>query len=123
MRIPAPRPIQSGFVFQNVSFAYPGSARLVLNNVSFQFDAHERIALIGENGAGKTTMVKLLARLVRSNGRCHSTRWHRLAGVLTVEILRKEIGVIFQDYMRFDMSAADNIGFGQIEELTEPAAD
>jgi ATP-binding cassette subfamily B protein len=114
--IPAPRAIRTGFVFQNVSFAYPGSTHLVLNNISFEFDAHERIALIGENGAGKTTIVKLLARLYDP-----SAGAILLDGVdlreYDVESLRKQIGVIFQDYMRFDMSAADNIGFGKIEAL------
>jgi ATP-binding cassette, subfamily B, bacterial len=112
--IPAPRPIQSGYEFRNVSFAYPGSTRLVLENVSFRFDAAERIALIGENGAGKTTLVKLLARL-----------YDPTAGAIlldgidlreyAVEDLRKEIGVIFQDYMRYDMRVLENIGFGRVE--------
>ena len=115
--LPAPRPIRGGFVFRNVSFAYPGSAHLVLNNISFEFDAHERIALIGENGAGKTTIVKLLARLYDPSEGSILLDGFDLREY-DVEDLRKEIGVIFQDYMRFDMSAADNIGFGKIEELT-----
>jgi ATP-binding cassette subfamily B protein len=114
--IPAPRPIRDGFVFQDVSFAYPGSVQNVIQNISFQFYPEERIALVGENGAGKTTLVKLLARLYDpTEGRI------LLDGVdlreYQVEDLRREIGVIFQDYMRFDMLAAENIGFGRIEEL------
>jgi ATP-binding cassette subfamily B protein len=118
--LPAPRPIRSGFEFRGVSFAYPGSDRLVLSNVSFRFDAEERIALIGENGAGKTTLVKLLARL-----------YDPTAGAILldgidlreydVDSLRKEIGVIFQDYMRYDMIAKENVGFGRIEELENQA--
>ena len=114
--IPAPRPIRSGFEFRNVSFAYPGSERRVLSGVNLQFDAGERIALIGENGAGKTTLVKLLARL-----------YDPTEGVILldgidlreydVESVRKEIGVIFQDYMRYDMLVRENIGFGRIDEL------
>jgi len=114
--IPAPRPIRSGFVFENVSFSYPGADRRVLGDVNFRFDAGERIALIGENGAGKTTLVKLLARL-----------YEPTAGRILlddvdlreydVHDLRREIGVIFQDYMRYDMLVRDNIGFGRIEEL------
>ena len=114
--IPAPRPIRSGFEFRNVSFAYPGSERRVLSGVNLQFDAGERIALIGENGAGKTTLVKLLARL-----------YDPTKGVILldgidlreydVESVRKEIGVIFQDYMRYDMLVRENIGFGRIDEL------
>ena len=114
--LPAPRPIQGGFVFRNVSFSYPGSSHLVLNNISFEFDAHERIALIGENGAGKTTIVKLLARLYDPSEGSITLDGFDLREY-DVDDLRKEIGVIFQDYMRFDMSAGDNIGFGKIEEL------
>jgi ATP-binding cassette subfamily B protein len=114
--LPAPRPIHSGFEFRDVSFAYAGSERQVLNRVSFRFDAGERIALIGENGAGKTTLVKLLARLYDPTEGAIL-----LDGVdlreYDVDGLRKEIGVIFQDYMRYDMQVRENIGFGRIDEL------
>ncbi len=114
--VPAPRPIPSGFEFRDVSFAYPGSDRQVLRGVSFRFDVGERIALIGENGAGKTTLVKLLARLYEPTGGAIL-----LDGVdlreYDVDSLRGEIGVIFQDYMRYDMLVRENIGFGRIEEL------
>jgi ATP-binding cassette, subfamily B, bacterial len=118
--LPAPRPIRSGYEFRNVSFAYPGSERLVLSNMNFRLEAGEKIALIGENGAGKTTLVKLLARL-----------YDPTAGAITldgvdlreydVEDLRREVGVIFQDYMRYDMLAKENIGLGRIEELANEA--
>ncbi|MCU1294083.1 MAG: transporter related [Bryobacterales bacterium] len=116
--IPAPRPIREGFEFQRVSFAYPGSDRPVLKQVDFRFFPGERIALVGENGAGKTTLVKLLARLYDpSEGRI------LLDGVdlreYQVEDLRNEIGVIFQDYMRYDMLAGENIGFGRIDVLDD----
>jgi ATP-binding cassette subfamily B protein len=118
--LPAPRPIRSGFEFRDVSFAYPGSERQVLRRVSFHFDAGERIALIGENGAGKTTLVKLLARLYEPTGGAIL-----LDGVdlrdYDVDSLRGEIGVIFQDYMRYDMLVRENIGFGRIEELANQA--
>jgi ATP-binding cassette subfamily B protein len=118
--LPAPRPIRSGFEFRNVSFAYPGSDHQVLQGVSFRFDAEERIALIGENGAGKTTLVKLLARLYDPTKGAIL-----LDGVdlreYDVDSLRKEIGVIFQDYMRYDMIAKENVGFGRIEELEDEA--
>jgi ATP-binding cassette subfamily B protein len=114
--LPAPRLIRSGFEFRNVSFAYPGSDRQVLHGVNLRFDAGERIALIGENGAGKTTLVKLLARLYDPTAGSIL-----LDGVdlreYDVDSLRKEIGVIFQDYMRYDMPVRENIGFGRIEEL------
>ncbi len=118
--VAAPRPIRSGFEFRNVSFAYPGSDHPVLHGVSFRFDAEERIALIGENGAGKTTLVKLLARLYDPTAGAIL-----LDGVdlreYDVDSLRKEIGVIFQDYMRYDMIAKENVGFGRIEELENQA--
>lgn len=111
-----PRPIQHGFQFDNVSFSYPGSEKSVLSNVSFYFNPGERIALVGENGAGKTTLVKLLARLYDPTaGRI------LLDGIdlrdYDVDELRHEIGVIFQDYMRYDMLVSENIGVGRIEEL------
>ena len=116
--IPAPRPIRYGFEFRNVAFAYPGSARMVVENINFRLEACEKIALIGENGAGKTTLVKLLARLYDPTaGKI------LLDGVdlrdYDVEALRKEIGVIFQDYMRYELLAKENIGFGKIEDLAD----
>ena len=116
--IPAPRPIRQGFEFRGVSFAYPGSGHLVVQNINFSLDHDEKIALIGENGAGKTTLVKLLARLYDpTEGRI------LLDGVdlreYDVEDLRREIGVIFQDYMRYDMLVRENIGFGKIESLDD----
>jgi ATP-binding cassette, subfamily B, bacterial len=116
--IPAPRPIRDGFEFRNVGFAYPGASRMVVQNINFRLHAAEKVALIGENGAGKTTLVKLLARLYDpTEGSI------LLDGVdlreYDVEDLRREIGVIFQDYMRFDMLARENIGFGKIESLAD----
>jgi ATP-binding cassette subfamily B protein len=118
--LPVPHPIRRGFEFQNVSFSYPGREQKVLSDVSFRFEAGEKIALVGENGAGKTTLVKLLARLYDPTaGRI------LLDGVdlrdYSVEELRREIGVIFQDYMRYDMLAAENIGFGRIEQAADEA--
>ena len=115
--LPAPRPIRDGFEFRNVSFAYPGLSKLVLDGVSFRLDAGERIALIGENGAGKTTITKLLARLYDP-----TAGEILLDGVdlreYDVSQIRGEIGVIFQDYMRYDMAASDNIGLGRVEALS-----
>lgn len=118
--LPPPRLIRQGFEFQNVSFAYPGSEKHVLDGVSFRFYPGERIALVGENGAGKTTLVKLLARLYDpTEGRI------LLDGIdlreYDVAELRHEIGVIFQDYMRYDMLTNENIGFGRISELQNEA--
>lgn len=116
--LPAPRPIESGFEFREVSFAYPGSTRPVLCRVSFRLEPGEKLALIGENGAGKTTLVKLLARLYDP-----TAGQVLLDGVdlrdYRVEDLRKEIGVIFQDYMRYEMLAKENIAFGEIDRIHE----
>jgi ATP-binding cassette subfamily B protein len=116
--LPAPRPIRSGFEFQDVSFGYPGSGRMVVRHINFHLDRGEKVALIGENGAGKTTLVKLLARLYDpTEGRI------LLDGVdlrqYDVEDLRHEIGVIFQDYLRYDMLIRENIGFGKLESLAD----
>jgi ATP-binding cassette subfamily B protein len=116
--LPAPRPIRQGFEFDNVSFGYAGSSRMVVQNIHFRLYPGEKLALIGENGAGKTTLVKLLARLYDpTGGRI------LLDGIdlreYDVEDLRREIGVIFQDYMRYDMLVRENIGFGKIEALSD----
>jgi ATP-binding cassette subfamily B protein len=115
--LPAPRPIRLGFEFKNVSFHYPGNPRLVLNNVSFKLEPSARIALVGENGQGKTTIVKLLTRLYDP-----TAGQILLDGVdlreYDLDDLRKEIGVIFQDFTRYEMTASENIAVGQIEERT-----
>jgi len=113
--IPAPRPIQRGFEFQDVSFHYPGTEIVVLENITFHLEPGEKMALIGENGAGKTTLVKLLARLYDPDGGRILLDGRDLREY-DVEDLRREIGVIFQDYMRFDLLARENIGFGRIEQ-------
>ena len=112
----APKPIRTGFEFRNVSFKYPGNSRMVLQNVNFKLGPSERIAIVGENGQGKTTIVKLLTRLYDpTEGQI------LLDGIdlreYDLESLWKEIGVIFQDFMRYEMTASENIGVGRIEEL------
>ncbi|MEO0894807.1 MAG: ABC transporter ATP-binding protein [Bacteroidota bacterium] len=114
---PLPKEIQKGFVFENVSFKYPNSEKYAIKNLSFTLQAGEKLALVGENGAGKTTLVKLLARLYDpSEGRI------LLDGVdlkqYDLKELRKMVGVIFQDYVRFDMTAQENIAVGNISERT-----
>ena len=110
----APRPILRGFEFQNVSFVYPGTSRRVLDGFNFALRPGERVALIGENGEGKTTVVKLITRLYDpTEGRI------LLDGVDLREYdladLHTEIGVIFQDFMRYEMTARENIEVGRIE--------
>lgn len=119
-RLPAPRPIRQGFEFQNVSFTYGSSEKVVLQDVSFRLETVERLALIGENGAGKTTLIKLISRLYDPTaGRI------LLDGIDLREYdpadLRKEIGVIFQDYVKYDMLAKENIGVGRIQDFSDQA--
>ncbi len=114
--LPAPRPIISGFEFRDVSFTYPGTERLVLDRLNFTLRPGERVALIGENGEGKTTIVKLVTRLYDpTSGQI------LLDGVdlrdYSIEDLYKEIGVIFQDFMRYEMTARENVAVGRIEAL------
>ena len=115
----APKRIQQGFEFKNVSFSYPGSSRVILKNVNFKLAPSERIAIVGENGQGKTTIVKLLTRLydptegqILLDGR--DLREYDL------DSLWQQIGVIFQDFMRYEMTASANIAVGRIEERHNP---
>ncbi len=109
-----PRPVRAGFEFRNVSFEYPGNSRRVLNNVSFSLRPSERVALVGENGEGKTTIVKLLTRLYDP-----TAGQILLDGVdlreYNIEDLWKEVAVIFQDFMKYEMTASDNIAVGRLE--------
>ncbi len=116
--LPAPRPIRQGFEFRNVSFRYPGTERWILRNLNFRLEPGERIALIGQNGQGKTTIVKLMSRLYDpTEGQV------LLDGVdlreYNIEDLCREIGVIFQDFMRYEMTARENIAVGRIEFLPD----
>jgi ATP-binding cassette subfamily B protein len=119
--VPVPRPIRQGFVFEDVGFRYPGGENWAVRHLSFTLEAGERIALVGENGAGKTTLAKLLARLYDpSEGRI------LLDGMdlrdYDVDSLRQNVGVIFQDFVRYDLNVRENIAVGDILELgNEPA--
>jgi ATP-binding cassette, subfamily B, bacterial len=113
-----PRPIQQGFVFENVGFKYPESETWALRGLNFTLHPGEKLALVGENGAGKTTLVKLLARLYEpTEGRILLDG--RDLRTYSQEGLRQEIGVIFQDYVRFMFTAAENISIGNIDERTD----
>ena len=111
-----PAKIRSGFVFEDVGFRYPGNDRWAVRNVDMVLQPGERVALVGENGAGKTTITKLMARLYDpTEGRI------TLDGVDLKECdlasLRHAIGVIFQDFVRYDMRFDENIGVGEIESV------
>ena len=111
-----PVPIRRGVEFRNVSFAYGGSSQLVLSNISFRIEPGERIALVGENGAGKTTIIKLLTRL-----------YDPISGQILIdgidlrefaaEELRRAITAVFQDFVRYDFTAEENIAFGDLSSL------
>lgn len=116
--LPVPQPLKTGIEFRDVSFRYPGSDRLVLENLNLCIRPGERVALVGENGQGKTTIVKLITRLyeptegdILLDGR--DLRDYNLDG------LRREIGVIFQDFFRYDFSVRENIGAGLADTVTK----
>lgn len=112
-QFPVPIRITRGFEFKNVSFAYAGAKQFALQGVSFSIEPEETIALVGENGAGKTTVTKLLARLYRPT-----------EGVILLdgidiwdydaESFQKAVSVVFQDFIRYEMTAGINIGFGDL---------
>ena len=113
-----PSPLRTGFVFEDVGFQYPGSDRWAIRHVHLSISPGERIALVGENGAGKTTITKLLARLYDpTEGRIlldgEDLREYDLAS------LREAIGVIFQDFVRYDMRFDENVGVGEIEGVAD----
>lgn len=111
-----PSHTQEGIAFRNVSFRYPGTNELILRNVSFEIPARKKLAIVGENGAGKTTLIKLIARF-----------YDPVEGTVTLDgvdyrdydldDMRRNITVVFQDFARYDISVADNIGVGKVEHL------
>jgi ATP-binding cassette subfamily B protein len=110
---PVPSPIRSGIELHDVAFRYPGSSRPLLEDINLSMRPGQMVALIGPNGSGKTTLVKLLCRF-----------YDPLAGAVTIDgtdirefdpaELRRQISVIFQDYGRYQLSARDNIWFGDV---------
>ncbi|UOR03983.1 ABC transporter ATP-binding protein/permease [Hymenobacter aerilatus] len=117
---PFPRPIRVGFEFENVGFKYRNAEKWALRNLSFTLHAGEKLALVGENGSGKTTLVKLLSRLYDpTEGRILLDGYDLRE--YDPQELRQEIGVIFQDFVRFQLSAGQNLAVGRIEEKENTA--
>jgi len=113
-----PTDLGSGIVFEDVSLTYPTSDKPAIEGVSLTIRPGERIALVGENGSGKTTFVKLLTRLYDpTEGRIHLGG--RDLREYNVETYRQRFGVIFQDYMRYHGTVAENIGYAQYERLDD----
>ncbi|URD52646.1 ABC transporter ATP-binding protein [Chroococcidiopsis sp. CCNUC1] len=107
-----------GIRFENVSFIYPGSNKLALNNVSFRIRAGEKLAIVGENGSGKTTLIKLLTRLYNPDkGRILLDGLDLQAWDLGV--LQRRIGVIFQDFIRYQFTVGENIGVGDVTRIED----
>ncbi len=107
---------EDGIRFENVSFTYPGSSKPALKNISLHLKPREKLAIVGENGSGKTTLIKLLTRLYTpDSGRIF------LDGLdlqeWDVDVLRRRIGVIFQNFVRYQFTVGENIGVGDVEHL------
>jgi len=116
--LPVPSTFRQGIEFRHVSFKYTGQSDWALHDVNMTIKPGEKIALVGQNGAGKTTLIKLLTRLYDpTEGQI------LLDGVdlrdYDLEGLRRQIGVIFQDFVRYHLTASENVGFGQIEALQD----
>jgi ATP-binding cassette, subfamily B, bacterial len=112
---PFPKPIREGFRFDDVGFKYHNTDKWAIRHLNFTLQAGEKLALVGENGAGKTTLVKLLSRLYDPTEGRILLDGYDLREYNPVD-LRRNIGVIFQDFVKFQMTASNNIAVGRIEE-------
>jgi len=115
-----PRPMRAGIVFDHVGFQYPSSTRSALQDVSFTIHPGESVALVGENGSGKTTLIKLLCRLYEPTSGAITVDGIDLRELSTAA-LRREIGVIFQDHAQYQVTAGENIWFGNVAAAPDPA--
>ena len=115
-KLPLPKKIKKGFEFKNVGFKYPKSEAWVVRNINFELKAGEKLAFVGENGAGKTTLIKLLLRFYEP------TEGEILLDDIPVKQYnqaqyQKYFGVIFQDFVKFELTLRENIAMGEIEEI------
>jgi len=118
---PVARPFRTGVEFRNVSYSYPGREGLALDDVSFTIEAGETVALVGRNGAGKSTIVKLLGRLYDPTTGQILVDGRDVRDYDPAE-LRRQIGVMFQDYATYQFSAAENIGVGNVDQIDDQEA-
>ena len=114
-RGPAP---QAGVCFENVSFTYPGASEPAVRDVSFQLRPGHSLALVGENGSGKTTLIKLLTRLYSPTAGRISLDGLDL-GEWEPSALRRRVGVIFQDFARYQLNVGENIGVGDVAHFAD----
>ncbi len=115
---PFPAKLRKGIEMRNITFTYPGSAQPVFDNLSIMLPAGKCVALVGQNGAGKTTLVKLLSRLYEPDSGLILIDDVPLTEY-RIEDLHANIGIIFQDFVRYEASANDNIGYGRLDSLDD----
>jgi ATP-binding cassette, subfamily B, bacterial len=118
---PVPSVIREGIRFEKVSFAYPGTERLVLDDVSMTLPAGAVVAIVGENGAGKTTMVKLLAKMYEPTSGSILVDGTPLVRMPAVD-WRARLAGAFQDFFRFEFRARHTVGLGDVPRLDHEAA-
>ena len=111
--VAVPKPVRGEITFDQVSFAYPGAAENALTDLSFTVSAGETIAIVGRNGAGKTTLFKLICRLYDPSAGRILIDGIDIRDVEPTE-LRAQIGGMFQDYVTYQATAAENIGLGHL---------
>jgi ATP-binding cassette subfamily B protein len=119
--LPAPDRLREGIRLEHVSFTYPGTSRLVLDDVSLSLPAGSVVAVIGENGAGKTTLVKLLAKMYEPTSGAIAVDGTPLARVAADEWRRRLAGA-FQDFFRFELRARHSVGLGDVPRLDDERA-
>ncbi|HEX3525759.1 MAG TPA: ABC transporter ATP-binding protein [Thermoanaerobaculia bacterium] len=119
--LPVPERLHAGIHLENVSFAYPGTDRLVLENVTLDLPAGTVVAIVGENGAGKTSLVKLLAKLYEPTSGTIHVDGQPLAH-MRADAWRERLAGAFQDFFRFELPARQSIGVGDIPRIDEEPA-